>query len=443
MPVVDPDLQHPGRWLGAKAVWVVFVGGDDITLLRRSRRGKCEAFTFALQAWQEGVPERTRLEKEQKAGLPLVYAAGPSQMLLRWLETPIRNARKAAEIWPTVLDTLLPYPVEQCQAAFLPGKPAANGALRALGMALRDVDAVKIQQQCQQMGLSPDLIQPLALALPESLRQTPTLTLWRAYGEWVGTLTAKGEWQASARMGSDEQLPKGVLRFLRTHVAEGLDVMVWLSGSVQEGDSSALETALSERGISCSVGLQASDPLERVALTVLQAKEQSAQLFGEEFAGRTVVRKLRRRRRSLWARLVLLPVVAAAVVATAMWWLTQQREAVRQEIAGVYGEIMGTPVGTYSPDQEELSKRALAEKRGQLASVFGEAAGGRARDALLTVFTAAAETEVRIVSVRGDEVGYDVACDGDEEALQAFQNASSLEVKREGRPLLLRGRWVP
>lgn len=164
MPVVSSDWMWPSDWLHARVARGVVRDGDTLRLARLTPGGKPETQQVAVSEWRKGHPQRDRLEREVKKGAVLVAGLPPHRLLSRRLVSPLRDARKANEIWPTLFDAAIPYPLEQCRVAFLPlGRDGEGSACLAAG--IRDSDVDEVLAEWAELGLAPDLLIPEPLAL--------------------------------------------------------------------------------------------------------------------------------------------------------------------------------------------------------------------------------------------------------------------------------------
>ena len=94
----------------------------------------------------------------------LAVAAPAALTAVRRLRAPFASVRKAAKVWPALLDVDLPFPVESAACSY--GAPRVeNGGTAALAAALRRSDLETFLETCRAAGADPTHCDAEALAL--------------------------------------------------------------------------------------------------------------------------------------------------------------------------------------------------------------------------------------------------------------------------------------
>ncbi len=165
MPVVSGDWLQPARWAPAQSTWALLRDGDQLLFARQSGRGRTEHVQLALAEAKSGQSLIDRIQKEQAKGARLILGLGPDKLLMRSLHSPLRARGKSDEIWPSLLDAAIPFPLERCQAAFLEPKASPEGGLDCLALWMRLEDLETELDFWQEHGLQPDALFPELLAV--------------------------------------------------------------------------------------------------------------------------------------------------------------------------------------------------------------------------------------------------------------------------------------
>ncbi|MCC5844107.1 MAG: hypothetical protein JJU05_07640 [Verrucomicrobia bacterium] len=182
MPVVSEDWLDPSSWAGVGVAWGAVRDGAALRLARIARGGATEVFHVEETEWRGGCAVRTRLLEDVKRGARLVAGLPPSRVMLRSLHSPIQDPLKSAEIWPSLLDAALPFPLESCLVAFGESRPAEGSGLSCLAAAIRMED---LQAECRAwegLGLDPECMVPEALVIAGA---RPGVHVWVGGGRSV------------------------------------------------------------------------------------------------------------------------------------------------------------------------------------------------------------------------------------------------------------------
>lgn len=243
MPVVGQDWLNPAEWSPVSVSWGVARDKELLRFARLVRGGAAEIFEVTLPEWERGCALRSRLESDRKSGARLAAGLPPSRVMLRTLTSPLNNSRKSAEIWPSLLDAALPFPLEQCMVAFGESRALDRGGLGCLAAAIRLEDLAAECREWEALGLDPECMVPDALIVA---RFTPGTHVWLGTGRAVFVhwsaegFAACGGAQDSSRNG------KALTRFLGA--LPGAPKPVW-TGPCGDDCEDRLERGLAESGL--------------------------------------------------------------------------------------------------------------------------------------------------------------------------------------------------
>ncbi|MGA0370014.1 MAG: hypothetical protein ACO3N7_11265, partial [Kiritimatiellia bacterium] len=120
MSVVNADWRDPASWRPAKLSYGFVRDGDSLRVCRREASGKSTFWVCGVAEWQSGSEFRQQLERDLESGAGLAVGIEPHRVMLRRLNSPLRDAGKSAEIWETLLDAAIPFALEKCEVSFLP-----------------------------------------------------------------------------------------------------------------------------------------------------------------------------------------------------------------------------------------------------------------------------------------------------------------------------------
>lgn len=142
-----------------------FADGEPVAI-RALRRGRRISWRTVSVASDDAVHERD------------VVLAGlrPSPGMTAWLQTPLLSRRKVRQVLPSVLDTKLPFPLEDCACSFGDALPANEAHLpvtgegtAALAVVVRKRDLVALEEEFADLPFTPHLFDHEGIALWSSL----------------------------------------------------------------------------------------------------------------------------------------------------------------------------------------------------------------------------------------------------------------------------------
>jgi len=162
MPAIPSELLFPNAWLRQKRVFVLTnpSGEDGIVRLSSSKGGK-------VKIRYEG-PVADALGRVPKSAW-LVTALPLQRSLSRQLHPPVASVRTASTLLDGMLDTEIPFPVDQARYGFpeiVKTKSAdPEKSIRGLAIAARTRDLEQHLAPLQEAGLDPQLVDHEGLAL--------------------------------------------------------------------------------------------------------------------------------------------------------------------------------------------------------------------------------------------------------------------------------------
>lgn len=196
MPVVAPEIASPSDWLRVTEGIGVIRDGDRLRCWVRNRSGNGTPFQFSMEEWRSGEGEAVRdLRTRLQRGAFVVAGIPPSKNVVRELQSPLQDLSKSDEIWPSLFDSLLPFPLEECHLALAPPEPDPEGGYRCLATASRTSDVQDLLEEWTELGLRPDLLVPEVLLLSGE----GASMLWK--GEHRAVVTT---WKANRFLGASE-----------------------------------------------------------------------------------------------------------------------------------------------------------------------------------------------------------------------------------------------
>lgn len=150
----------------ATVCWSIDMREQDGVAVRAERaRGRV---TWRPATREEVVAAAAEPSAVIAACLPAVLG------LARRLAAPFASRRKAARVFPTLLDIELPFPVEECVYHFLDLELMPEGKTGALAVAARSGSIDRVLDPCREAGFDPMLLDHEALALwTQSLAEAP------------------------------------------------------------------------------------------------------------------------------------------------------------------------------------------------------------------------------------------------------------------------------
>ena len=150
---------------GCKMAYGLDVSAGRLVLARCGRRGAPQIVLAAAADSDEARRAVQTATAEAAQGAAALAVAAPAALTaVRRLRAPFASVRKAAKVWPALLDVDLPFPVESA-ACFYGAPRVENGGTAALAAALRRSDLETFLETCRAAGADPTHCDAEALAL--------------------------------------------------------------------------------------------------------------------------------------------------------------------------------------------------------------------------------------------------------------------------------------
>ena len=125
---------------GYKLAYGLEVAGGRLIVAQASRRGVPQVVVNAALESDEARQILSTIAREVQRGTAALAVAVPAvQTVVRRLRAPFASVRKAARVWPSLLDVDLPFPVEGAACAYGPAHVDNDGTV-AIAAAIRHGD---------------------------------------------------------------------------------------------------------------------------------------------------------------------------------------------------------------------------------------------------------------------------------------------------------------
>lgn len=168
MPLVSPAFQFPSDWNPRRPSVGLLRDGDSLRIWLQPRNGKGSPAVVSKEEWMsDSCPVRDQVEAYRDNGGWLVAGLSPNRGLVRECRSPLSSLEKSGEIWPSLLEATLPFPLEDCAVAFLPPVVDPEGGSRCLAAAARTADIEDALAEWAELGIEPDLLVPEVLLLSD------------------------------------------------------------------------------------------------------------------------------------------------------------------------------------------------------------------------------------------------------------------------------------
>ncbi len=150
---------------GFKTAYGLEVAGGRLLLARAARHGAVQVVLAGAPDSDEARRALQAVSIEVEKGLAALSVCAPAvQTVVRRLRAPFASAKKAAKVWPSLLDVELPFPVESAICIY--GAPRIeDGGTVAVASAIRKSDWAAFDDGCRASGFDPTHGDAEALAL--------------------------------------------------------------------------------------------------------------------------------------------------------------------------------------------------------------------------------------------------------------------------------------
>ena len=173
---------------GPKTAYGLEFSAGRLAGVRAVRHGGAQALPSAALDSEEARRLLQSLAREVEKGVAALAVAAPAaQTVVRRLRAPFASAKKAAKVWPSLLDVELPFPVESAICSY--GEPRIEkDATLAIASALRRSDLAAFDAACRAAGFDPTHCDAEALALwsQQVVEVPPARAEWPRALVWLG-----------------------------------------------------------------------------------------------------------------------------------------------------------------------------------------------------------------------------------------------------------------
>lgn len=152
----------------------VEIAAGRFTVVRAHGRKGAPTFETLAESADPGSAAwtalRDRIQRDCAAGRAVLVCAAPAQdSFIRPVEAPFPSLKKAAAVFPSLLDVQLPFPLEKCLYAFCRARRGDAGNVSAVAAAIPAERLSALLESCRTVaGLDPEVIAPESLVLWKS-----------------------------------------------------------------------------------------------------------------------------------------------------------------------------------------------------------------------------------------------------------------------------------
>lgn len=148
-----------------KTAYGLDISAGRLVLARAVGRGAPQTVLAAALDSEEARRALEAAGREVARGSAALAVCAPAvQTVVRRLRAPFASAKKAARVWPSLLDVELPFPVESASCAYGPPR-LDNGGTLAIAAAIRRSDLAAFDESCRATGFMSTHCDAEALAL--------------------------------------------------------------------------------------------------------------------------------------------------------------------------------------------------------------------------------------------------------------------------------------
>ena len=323
---------------GFKIAYGVEISAGLLVAARAVRRGPVQALPAVPLDSAEARRVLQGVAREVEKGVAALAVCAPAaQTVVRRLRAPFASVRKAAKVWPSLLDVELPFPVEGATCFY--GAPrVANGGTVALAAAIRKSEWAAFDAAGRAAGVDATHCDAEALALwdqhvaeaPPARPEMPRALVWLA-ADHVTVVRGRGAdfmaahvlrasplAEAPAERQAFEALWAARLRpILAAHLAEagGAEMDLWWAGP---GAADEARTARLRRGLPAEFALRHETHRQPASFLVRALARRAADDEGANFKTGERTHPALRRMQERDLRNAYLGVAAAAALVLAL-----------------------------------------------------------------------------------------------------------------------------
>ena len=171
MGLIDQENLEVNRWAKFKTCYVLVRDGEWMTVARSTRGGRGVQHEIVYDDLAD--PDKTSwrstvqvMQAEVADGSTWVVSALPTHLcMLRKLTAPFPSVNKAMKVFPSLLDIEIPFPLEQCEYAFLTPEMDENNHAQSVALAARNEELDQYLGDLDKIDVRPSLLDHEGLAL--------------------------------------------------------------------------------------------------------------------------------------------------------------------------------------------------------------------------------------------------------------------------------------
>ena len=397
MSVVDPAIQFPSDWVQASKSIGVIRDGNLLRLWFQPQKGHGTPVVCSMEEWPESDAKQNFL-REVDQGALVIAGLSPDRGLVRECSSPLSNLEKSAEIWPSLLDAALPFPLEDCEVAFLPPVTNEKGGAHCIAAAARQKDMDQALQEWAELDIAPDVLIPEVLLLSEHQKST----VWIGKNRCMYTAWEDGHFLGAGASAGAPSASKAFSRFKTAWKIEHPD-MKW--EEVGPGAENPHQQEILEKNAACSVFLKQS-----CFMNILRNSE-----------GGVLQKKLGRTQRHLGILAGIYLVLLLASPFFVRGLLRGVQDSLQEEIEMEYVKLVGEE-STQRGMEVLLATRYAEESMQEVLSAQTEVSGPAVTNRIHRVLEALERSNLIATSLRANPHSVSVSVLANEEQLDALES---------------------
>lgn len=363
-------MNTPPPRLPAQAAFGVVENGNTPIIVKATSRGRTLTFSKAALGELTPPPSGTVV------AAPLLHR----ESFTRWLTAPIASPRKAATVFPSLLDIQLPFSIEDCQITLVEKHPTPDrSGTRGLVAGARNADIEKRLAALSAIGVNPHVLDQEAIALwSHALVEypPPDMTLARIVlylaadrvtlaagqgGEFIGAHTMR-------QIDADQ-----IHRVMKSYFPSKPDSIQWLWSGPGAMDQTAIEPlhgSLAARWPgSFKVVREPETFLARAVAARSLASQSTCNLRTGQFL-HPALSQFAEKRPHQWAIACLAAgTLLCALNLAGMTAIQHRLSTTQRQLRALAAEIIGSPRGI-QPGQEVLMARRALETQTKAMEPF-------------------------------------------------------------------------
>lgn len=377
---------------GPKTAYGLELSAGRLMLVRAVRHGAPQTVLVAAMDSEEARRAVQSVVRDVEKGTAALAVAAPAaQTVVRRLRAPFASAKKAAKVWPSLLDVELPFPVESAICSYDDPRVGKDATL-AIASALRKSDLAAFSETCRAAGFDPTHCDAEGLALwsqqtaeaPPTRADGPRAILWLG-ADHVSVARGRGPEFMAAHILRASPLADGAAAFdalwasraaqiLQTHLAEtgGTEMDLWWAGPGAEDESLV---ARLRRALPAEIGIRHEIHRQPASFLARALARRAAEGSGVNFKSGALAHPAVLRAQARGLKRAYGSVVAASLLVLALnggeWALRGHRiDSAQRRLTEAARAIAGDAI---PPGQERLMVERAISRRDEETQPFRNA----------------------------------------------------------------------